>query len=164
MIRHVATPREDRVADAVGCARVFGTPFLLTGLFCLSAALFGAFGVEGVGDRLGVGVLGAVHFGAGVALWFGRSTCSIVRRRGVEWIERRPFRPTVRRTLAPSEVALVDVESEADSDGDDVFRVVLRLHSGERLPLTHHWGPSREIAEGAAQAVARRLQIPDRLG
>ncbi|MEM1116255.1 MAG: hypothetical protein AAF845_16525 [Bacteroidota bacterium] len=163
MIRHVSTRREDRVTDAVGCARAFGLPFLVTGSFCLAAALGGMFGVEGGWDRLGVGVIGAGHLGAGLALWLGRWTGAVVRRRGVEWTERRLFRAPVRREIAPSEVDRVEVEEDTDSDGDDIFRVALRLRSGERLPLTRQYVQVRAVADEAALAVARRLQIPDRI-
>ncbi|WP_420454378.1 hypothetical protein [Rubrivirga sp.] len=165
MIRHIATDRADHVTDAVGCTRVFGSVFVASGSFALAAAVVGTggFGDATLLARLGVGVIGVAHLGGGLALWGGRWAGAVVRRRGVEWTERRPLRPSRTRSLAPSEVAWVRVEEGKDSDGDTTYRVVLELQTGERFPLTHQASPVRTVAEDAAAAVARRLQIPARL-
>lgn len=166
MIRHTATHRADHIADAVGCARVFGSVFVLTGSLSLWAAVTGAAGLAeaGLWSRLGLAVIGVGHLGGGLSLWLWRQSEATVRRRGVEWVERRPFRPVRTRTFAPSEVDAVRVETSHDSDGDAVFRVVLDLESGERLPLTQQSSPSAEVVEDAAAAVARRLGMADRVG
>ena len=161
MTRHVATRREDYVADAVGCVRVFASVFVVTGLFALSAAVLGAGGLDAAGawPRGAVALIGAGHLGGGLFLWAGRWSGAVVRRRGVEWAERGLFRPARRRTIAPSEVARVEVEESRDSDGDAVFRVVLLLRSGERLPLTRQFAPFRERCHETAAAVAERLGL-----
>ena len=165
MIRHVADRRADRVTDVVGCLRVFGGVFVTTGVFSLGAALFGWAGVADVSlwERLGLAVLGAFHLGAGLLVALPTRTTTTVRRSGVEWVSKRPFRPAARRVVPPSEVARVAVEEKIDSDGDATYRVVLRLRSGETLPLTSQSTPAKEVADDAALAVARRLQMPEAL-
>lgn len=165
MIRHVSTRREDRVTDAVGCTRAFGTPFVLSGLVALSAGCLGIGGLDaaGVWPRLGVGVIGAAHLFGGLMLWLGTWSGATVRRSGVEWTERPALRPARRRHVPPGDVASVEVDEGRDSDGDATHRVVLVLTTGERLPLTRQTLALRVPAEEAAAAVARRLEIPDQL-
>ena len=162
MTRHVATRREDYVADAVGCVRAFASVFVVTGALALLAAALGWGGLDAQGavERWAVALIGAGHLGGGLFLWAGRWSGAVVRRRGVEWTERGLLRPARRRQIAPSEVDRVEVEEERDSDGDAVFRVVLRLRSGERLPLTRQFAPFREAADETAAAVAARLGLP----
>ena len=166
MIRHVSTHREDRVVDAIGCVRVFGSVFVCTGSFALWAALGGGGGLDeaGAGPRLLLALIGASHLGAGLFLCASRWSRAVVRRRGVEWTERGGLRPARSRFFVPSDIGSVFVEEMVDSDGDSTYRVVLRLGSGETVPLTHQFSPSEETAADAAAAVARRLQIPERVG
>ena len=167
MIRHVSTHREDRVVDAIGCVRVFGSVFVCTGSFALWAALGGGGGLDeagGAGPRLLLALIGASHLGAGLFLCASRWSRAVVSRRGVEWTERGGLRPARSRFFVPSDIGSVFVEEMVDSDGDSTYRVVLRLGSGETVPLTHQFSPSEETAADAAAAVARRLQIPERVG
>lgn len=161
VIRHLADRKADTVADAVGCFRSFGSVFVLTGSFALSAALLGAGGLteEGLWPRLGVAFIGAMHLAGGLMIGWGGHVRTVIRRSGVERTEFPPLRRTVRRRFEPSEIAAVEIENRPDSDGDDQFRVVLLLRTGERLTLTRHSTPRREQAEGIAEAVTRRLGI-----
>ena len=154
MIRHVSTHREDRVVDAIGCVRVFGSVFVCTGSLALWAALGGGGGLDeaGLGSRLLLFLIGASHLGAGLFLCGSRWSRAVARRRGVEWTERGGLRPARNRLFVPSDI------------GDPTYRVVLRLGSGETVPLTRQFSPSEEAMAAAAAAVARRLQIPERVG
>ena len=161
MIRHVSSRREDHISDAVGCFRLFGGVFVLSGIGALSVAAFGSTGIDAypLGARLLVVAIGAGHLAGGLSIWGGRSIASRVSRAGVEWTERRPLRGTSQRQIAPSEVRGIHIVSEPDSDGDDTHRVALRLASGESLPLSRQSTPSREQAEAISEAVARRLGL-----
>lgn len=152
--------------DTIGCVRVFGSVFVCSGTFALWAALNGEGGLAeaGTGFRLILSLIGASHLGAGLFLCGSRWSRAVVRRRGVEWTERGGLRPARTRVFAPSEVGAVSVEETTDSDGDSLYRVVLRLGSGEMVPLTNQFSYSEEVTADAAAAVARRLQIPERVG
>lgn len=139
--------------------RLFGGIFVLSGTFALSAALLGWGGLDSHGDweRLGIGFIGVMHLMGGLVVGWGRSIHVRATRAGVEWTEHRPFRSVTRRTIPPSEIAELDLLTEHDSDGDEVYRVRLRLASGEVLPLSRNGSASREHAEGIRDAVAQRV-------
>ena len=165
MIRHTSTRRADTVSDAVGCLRVFGGVFVLTGTMALSV---GAFGLAGMGAepwyaRGAVVLIGAAHVLGGLAVAGGRWRKSVVTRGGVEHVEHRPLRAARRRHIAPSEVRDVLIRPEEDGDGDEQYALSLKLVSGERVPLTRHCTPSKGNAEAIRDAVLARLGVSARL-
>ncbi|MEM1055006.1 MAG: hypothetical protein AAGI52_05730 [Bacteroidota bacterium] len=159
MIRHISSRREDRVSDAVGCFRVFGSVFVCTGLGAISIALFGLAGMEAesVLARLGVFAIGAVHLAGGLAVCFQRSVSSTATRAGIVRTERRFLRPATRREFAPSEIVRFGVRAVQDSEGDDQWHPFFRLASGERVDLTAQPSVSRDLAEEVAGAFAQRI-------
>jgi hypothetical protein len=61
------------------------------------------------------------------------------------------------RTWSFSEIADVEIEEDKDSEGEHVWRAVLVLKSGERVPLMANWRHDREHCERYRDDARRAL-------
>lgn len=111
--------------------------------------------------RLVGALIGASHVAAGLWLAVGTARVALVDGGGVTVETRRWLRIVANRRIPAEAVASVRVDEDRDSDGDATFRPALRLHSGETVALTTQTTPGADAARAIAEAVARRLGVPE---
>lgn len=144
-----ATPSHDTLTDSQPIV------WIVAGLFAFVGACFLALAVqETARGHVGLPVAGALLaaiiglVSAGYAARTAeRLTLDLDRlRRTVTLTGRLPWR---RRstTWRFTDVAGVEVEEDQDSDGDPIWRTVLVLRAGDRVPLMANWRHDREHCE-----------------
>lgn len=161
MIRHRETPGRTVVSDARGCLGIFGGLFVVGGLLAIAVGLSDPDAPATA--RLVALVVGAANVAGGLWVAVGTTRVSVVDGAGVTVETRRGVWLADSRRVHAPEIAAVTVAEGRDSDGDATFAPALRLHSGETLALTAQTTPSADVARPIAEAVARRLGVPERV-
>jgi hypothetical protein len=146
-------------------------PHWFLGLFLLAGGLMAIampLGLANNADDLETGErLGSLLVGLGVsagALWLlarspGTELQLDLTRRSLTLIRRGILGRRVRQ-LPFDRLASVDLEAGKDSDGDPVWRPVLRLRDGEQVPLSVLWEHDEKGVRAAATSFAEACRLP----
>jgi hypothetical protein len=150
-------PERLQFREGGGCLSLFGTPFLLAGIFMLLGTA-GVVPIKGGGPwaRPLLGLMGLVFTGVGGALVFGRawSILDVTERAAIKsWGLLVPFREHARRL---DEFTRVSIGFEAgDSDSSEKFPVVLKGRGGPDFVVCSPAG--YDEARACAAEAARHL-------
>jgi hypothetical protein len=140
-------------------------PYWLLGLFLLFGGLLSLLMPLGLASNAAEleprERAGSMLVGLGVAIgalwWLARNPATWVRldltRRRVGLV-RIGITGRHVRTFPLDQIAGLDVEQGADSDGDPIWRPVLRIRNGERVALSQLWSHDEKEVKAAVAVVA----------
>lgn len=138
---------------------------LPAGIFAVVGACFLVLGVQEVGRGARLPALGALAVGSiGLlcgylaALHAERLSVTVDRRgRRISLVGRLPWRRRV-ETWDFDQVATVEPEAWDDGDGGPMWRPVLVLKGGRRVPLMANWRRDRELVLDVCRRARQHLQ------
>lgn len=114
-----------------------------------------------VDDRWLMGIFAGVFFVVGMSLiaFTPVLTLDLDRSNGTFTIHNANFFRRSHRELPLGEISDIAIESSVDSDGDRLYRVVVHLTSGEKVPLRRYYssgyGSKKELANLLRQFLHR---------
>ena len=162
-MRVESRPGELRLSDAPGLYWLLGLLFVGLGAVAVAAPLGLA---TNAGDLPPWGRLASVAMGLsliGGGAWtllrapYSRVRLDVAGRCGAVIRAGVAGRSVQRFDFAA--VAEVDVEATEDDEGHPIYRPVLRLQNGDRLPLSLLWQHHRPAALAATTVVAKALDL-----
>lgn len=140
-----------KVEDRPGCFWLFGLFFVaIGGVFVLGVlGLFNNLEEVSIWVRLFTFVMGAIGMGTGLyiidrspssqAIWDSRSQKLTLIRKGLLSKEQTSY--------PLSDINQFVVDQGADSEGDSIFRPVLKLRKGDLVPLSELWNHNKNEVE-----------------
>ena len=124
--------------DKAGCLGLLGLAFVAGGSFVFALLLGAGTGEQPTGwVRALAALIATAHLGAGTWLFLSTPVVSVRLRRDrpVLQLNKRWLFWRRARTIALTEIAHFQIGQGEDSDGHPVYRLELRLRSGERVRL-----------------------------
>lgn len=142
------------LTDRAGCVWLFSSLFLFVGGTILYGALGGFTNWHEVPkwQLLLAGIMGTIGFGTGIGIIHSTPFTNITlnSKSGTMLIRKRGAFKNEERLIRFAEIAEFYLVEENDSDGDPIYRVDLRLKTGEDIRLTSIMEPVVEDNEELA--------------